>query len=130
LLNLLQNIEILPKVGKYENWDCPEAIDFEKLKIQILKEQDIFDGLLFVEGFLLFPDKELLEMLDFVIFLKISQRTCEKRRFERDEWIQTEPDYFPSIVWPAYMKVIIDTKHHYNVSLKHCFQVQCTCIEF
>eukprot|EP01125_Pyxidicula_operculata_P015010 TRINITY_DN5072_c0_g1_i1.p1 TRINITY_DN5072_c0_g1~~TRINITY_DN5072_c0_g1_i1.p1 ORF type:complete len:189 (-),score=21.41 TRINITY_DN5072_c0_g1_i1:45-611(-) len=63
--------------------------------------------ILIIEGFLLYNSPEIVSMLDVMIYLTISKRTCFYRR------MTTKPvpfDYFQEILWPSfceYNKIVL-----------------------
>lgn len=41
-------------------------------------------------------------MFDKVYFLEISEDTCRNRRFNRDEWLRDNPEYFNLCIKPCH----------------------------
>ncbi|KAF3994036.1 hypothetical protein FT663_00056 [Candidozyma haemuli var. vulneris] len=131
-----------------ENWDCPEAIDWEKFKAyikelrsndgaslpvkslemdtplrlndgdvaQLQSEVDTFlqsiEGkrLIFVEGFMLFHDREVSSLFDKKLFFHGPHDVLKERRESRpgyqtvDGFWEDPPNYFDNIVWPEYRR--------------------------
>ncbi|KAI5948931.1 NRK1 [Candida theae] len=131
----------------YQNWDCAEAIDFEKfttyvenvksgkeqvpinsiqsndlnLKLdpsekraivdKIDSQQDKFKGkkLVFIDGFMLFHNPELVDLFDIELLFHASFSTLKQRRESRGGYNTAEgfwvdpPDYFEKIVWPGFV---------------------------
>ncbi|KAI5969696.1 NRK1 [Candida margitis] len=131
----------------YQNWDCAEAIDFEKFKTYIRniksgKKQVPVDSiqsndlklrlspaekkqilerinqnsdkfarkeLVFIDGFMLFHNPEIIKLFDIELFFHASFDTLKKRRESRGGYNTVEgfwvdpPDYFANIVWPAFV---------------------------
>ena len=81
--------EKLPLLYGMENWDCPEAIKWDKLykDLIFLKRQIV---IVIVEGYLLFYKPEVRRLLDFLIFLEAKNKTRSKRRtkFKNDKYIE------------------------------------------
>lgn len=73
----------------------------EKLKAEILLKEHPQE-ILFIDGLFLFSDPEMLKLLDLIFFLEVSKETCKQRRFQRDEWIRENPQYFDECVWPNF----------------------------
>ncbi|KAI5954510.1 NRK1 [Candida jiufengensis] len=140
-------IPIDPKTG-YQNWDCPEALDFDKFKKYLvdlksgklndqiesiqpkdlnlnLNEQETSEirhiietnndqfqnkQLVFVDGFMLFHDFEIIKLFDIDLIFHASFNTLKSRREARAGYNTAEgfwvdpPNYFELIVWPAYEK--------------------------
>ncbi|OBA18417.1 uncharacterized protein OGAPODRAFT_91905 [Ogataea polymorpha] len=126
------------------DWDCPEAVNFEKLKdtLRNFKRDPKFQftesskesvdvsitlnpqierkiketvghlslpRIVFIDGFLLYHDREILDLLDVCLFYKTDYDTLKNRRQNRqytiDNGIWTDPPgYFEKIVWPQYYK--------------------------
>lgn len=131
----------------YQNWDCPQAIDFEKFTTYILnikfgKEQPPIESiqsndldvkltpnekntildkvnqqsdkfkrkrLVFVDGFMLFHNPEIIKLFDIKLLFHASFDTLKIRRESRGGYNTIEgfwvdpPDYFGKIVWPAFV---------------------------
>ncbi|CAI5755848.1 unnamed protein product [Candida verbasci] len=151
-------IPIDKKTG-LQNWDCAEAIDFEKFKqflidlkndkpvvlksIQpetrvkltdneesILKKEiekaNIKRRIIFIDGFMLFHDPELIKLFDIKLFYHCFFETLKSRRESRNGYNTSEgfwvdpPNYFEKIVWPAYTKShsYLFNNHDVNSKLK------------
>ncbi|CAH2350441.1 nicotinamide riboside kinase [[Candida] railenensis] len=130
-------------VKKTENWDCPEAVNFEKF-IKCIKdlksngtieERPTYEGevelkltedelatfeqevsqyseeqIVFVEGFMLFHDPDIIKLFDINLFFYASYETLKNRRESRQGyntiagfWVDP-PNYFSNIVWPEFEK--------------------------
>ncbi|CAK9437191.1 uncharacterized protein LODBEIA_P15750 [Lodderomyces beijingensis] len=131
----------------YQNWDCPQALDFDKftsylkalkngtgespvesvqskdvdlslssseletIESVIASQNDKFQGkhIVFVDGFMLFHDPEVIKLFDIKLFFHASFETLKKRRESRKGYTTVEgfwvdpPDYFEKIVWPAFV---------------------------
>ena len=137
----------IDKATGYQNWDCAEAIDFDKfttylLNLKLGKEQipinsiqsndlnlkldpteentvidainqhrDKFEGkkLVFIDGFMLFHNPDLIKLFDIELLFHASLSTLKKRRESRGGYTTVEgfwvdpPNYFEKIVWPAFV---------------------------
>lgn len=96
------------------NWEDPRALNHDaylkKIKqvIEQFKEPNIENEsdppstkYVILEGFLLFYDKRLVELLDYKFWLEISKQVCHDRRMNTKP---VEEDYFANNVWPGYQK--------------------------
>lgn len=130
-------------VKKTENWDCPEAVNFEKFTQCIkdlksngtIEERPTYEGevelkltedelatfeqevqqyqdeqIVFVEGFMLFHDPDIIKLFDINLFFYASYETLKNRRESRQGyntiagfWVDP-PNYFLNIVWPEFEK--------------------------
>eukprot|EP01083_Nonionella_stella_P051433 136542_1 len=91
------------------NWEDPRALNhdaylskinetIEKAKKCVLPETNI-KRYVILEGFLLFHDERLVELLDYKFWLEISKKTCHDRRMRT----KTVPEiYFQKQLWPCY----------------------------
>lgn len=113
----------------YDNWEVPEALDFDrflasirsaKLRLTIMCDEcrtkhqettqstectnalNLRRNVLFVEGFLLFINSEVVDLFDRKIFISISRETCHKRR---QSTTPVPEDYFEQILWPSYLEL-------------------------
>lgn len=64
-----------------------------------------------VDGFLLYQDDEILDLLDVKFFLEADRDICRQRRSERKGYCTADgtfwvdpPGYFDLVVWPNYQK--------------------------
>ena len=64
-----------------------------------------------VDGFLLYQDDEILDLLDVKFFLEADRDICRQRRSERKGYSTADgsfwvdpPGYFDLVVWPNYQK--------------------------
>jgi nicotinamide/nicotinate riboside kinase len=143
----------IPLANNIKNWDCPEAIDFDKfiaslkdLQENLGKNNNTFTKtitaemnalaadiksitaatMFFVDGFLLYSNETVINLLDIKFFLKSGFDTLKARRDARDAYITLDgcwkdpPGYFQDIVYPNYLKfnenaenicVVIDTEN-------------------
>jgi len=123
----LKTKEEIPFIGEYRNWELPqnhtfnilfedlkklssgESINhpvygFKKGKIKGYRQVEPKETI-FVEGFYLFSDKNIRDMLDIKIYLDIPEEEIRKRRIctEEDyEW--TKKDYLDKVYFPMYKK--------------------------
>lgn len=113
------------KFSGYDNWDCPECIDFKKIieTIRAIKDgrnvyipskkaSNIYDLLfqptktIILEGFLLFLGGELEDLIEQKIFLDISEETFIKRRLERFQKMKDYPDSSQFLYSPEYLNSV------------------------
>lgn len=121
----LKNINLIPTVGKYKNWELPENYrpkkvfkDLEKLNSGKSINHPIYSfkkgkikgyrkvepkKIIFVEGFYLFSDKKIRELLGIKIYLDIPIEEVLKRRVcTEEEWSWSKRDYLEKIYVPMY----------------------------
>eukprot|EP01116_Phalansterium_solitarium_P006919 TRINITY_DN19351_c0_g1_i1.p1 TRINITY_DN19351_c0_g1~~TRINITY_DN19351_c0_g1_i1.p1 ORF type:complete len:226 (-),score=25.84 TRINITY_DN19351_c0_g1_i1:218-895(-) len=83
------------------NWDQPEAIDHERLLADLRRViADSKTRFVVLEGFMLFHDTALFELLDARLWLDVSHDCCYERR------MRTKPlphMHFVNWVWPNYL---------------------------
>lgn len=113
----------LPRLCGMENWDCPQAIKWDKLYkdlISLKKEK----GIIIVEGYLLFYRSSIRRLLDFLVFLTASDKTRIKRRtkFKNSEYVR-------KVLLPMHKKYIEPTRKLADLilntekySIKQCSQ--------
>jgi len=121
------NSDEIPKKGEWLDWDRPDAIKWDLL-IQAAKDlkagrqatapnysrkEDRVIGekliqpseIILIDGFMTLYNKELREMLDYSIFLRLSEHSQIRRRKERQPWV--EDGYIQEVMLPAARKYII-----------------------
>ncbi len=96
--------EKLPELFGMKNWDCPQAIKWEKLEKDLisLKKKK---GIVITEGYLLFYKPAVRKLLDFRVFLEAKDKTRIKRRtkFKNEKYIE-------KVLLPMHKKYIEPTK--------------------
>lgn len=131
----LKDKKEIPFTGKYRNWELPQNHKFDMLfkDLKKLSQGKIINHpiysfkkgkikgyrqikpkkIIFVEGFYLFSDKNIRELLNIKIYLNIPIKEFLKRRIcteEKYEWTQKE--YLNKIVIPMYKKYGIAQKKY------------------
>ncbi|KAL5524140.1 hypothetical protein ACEPAG_8313 [Sanghuangporus baumii] len=90
----------------------------EKFELLSKKFEERGDAVIWglVDGFLLYWDEEVIDLLDARIFLRVSYNVLKQRRYERHGYhtaVQSDPEgalwrdppnYFDQIVYPAYIR--------------------------
>jgi len=84
-----------------ESPDCLRMDDFI-MSLERRKQAASEDQILFVDGFLLYSNPKLMELLDVKIFISVSKQTCFARRLARNPG--TSKHYFEKIIWPSYLQ--------------------------
>nr|ODO04177.1 nicotinamide riboside kinase [Cryptococcus depauperatus CBS 7855] len=129
--SLLRQVRETGKVGDYTSHDhlnkenkigVDEKV-FERCKQELddlqeeQKSQSVELVWVIVDGFVLYYDKEAVDMLDIYIFLHVPYSLLKIRREQRQVYVMQHPDdaaaggvwvdppgYFDKIVWPGYVK--------------------------
>jgi len=138
--------EELPKIKGMENWDCPEAVDWKRLQkdlkdlkggktIKIKKREQrrlkiirnaafCPKEIIIIEGYLLFSKYSIRKFLDFLIFLKASEKTRAKRR---TKFKGRGGRYLREVVLPMHEKYIEPTRKYATLVLNtdKCLVGQC-----
>lgn len=112
----LRRIKDLGKVEKIDSLELDAGIKLDTNEIQRLRDyvttyQDRFNDyhLVLVDGFMLYHDRDLLDLFDVKLFFYASFQTLKTRRESRegyqtvDGFWQDPPGYFENIVWPSYV---------------------------
>lgn len=95
--------DIPPGVLDFEQ---PSGIDFDAC-LQAVQARAAEQGLVIVEGFLLFHDPRLFELCTQRIFIHIDFETAMRRRCERGRCYTARPyfwTYAEAIIWPSYLQ--------------------------
>lgn len=111
-----------------QNWEDPENILWDefiaflkRIKSDQAASRDVYDNftestslkiffptpVVIVEGFLLFYNEEIRNMLDLKIFLGLSEEVQYERRLARSRGDVVTREYFERFVWPAYHEYIL-----------------------
>lgn len=99
-----KNLQYLPEADSF-NFDVITAIDMEKFKSELiaLKNSEKYEYIL-IDGFLIFEDKDLSEMLDKKYFILLDKEESRRRRESRQYNSKDTPNYFDKCVWVEYLK--------------------------
>jgi nicotinamide/nicotinate riboside kinase len=93
---------IIPKIKHRTDWECPESIDFQRYRNEIIeKKQDVQHVI--TEGLLNFWDDETNALFDRRLFVSIKKDIFLNRRLEEKRW-GYEPKWFIEHVWKSYLK--------------------------
>lgn len=82
--------------------EIPDCLEMNLFLEDLKKKKYGVDEILFVDGFLLFHNPEICDMLDLKIFLQVSEDECRRRRKSRN--LGTSRLYHDKIIWPSYIK--------------------------
>jgi len=127
-----KNPELFPKVKGLKNWELPENIDFDRLYQNLL---DLKEGkatvapkwvrghyppgtqtfsskkYIFVEGFRLFHDSRIKDIIDYKIYVDITAEEIIKRRLQRLRHGQLEREWY-------YREIVVEEDSKYGVPMK------------
>ncbi|MGL4630574.1 MAG: hypothetical protein ACRCVT_05135 [Leadbetterella sp.] len=106
-----QPLDTIPKVGDQVDWECPESLDFEGFYDAILqsKEYDV----VIVEGFLLYLDPRITQLISVKINLEITKKEFFARKKQDNRWGKIPIWYFEHI-WNSFQK------NSKNMNLQNC----------
>jgi nicotinamide/nicotinate riboside kinase len=94
----------IPELESF-NFDVISVINMEKfyqeLKKLILSEKYEF---IFLDGFLLYEDEKIYNLLDKKYFLSLDKEECIRRRASRNYKTIDTPNYFEKCVWVEFLK--------------------------
>ncbi len=88
---------IFREVDGFENWDDASVFEYTAIDKEITSTMR-FGGTVLVEG-LCFPD-HVSSVPDFLFRLTCPHDELRRRRFARDEWIVSHPQYWTSCALP------------------------------
>lgn len=128
--DFFKDINDVPKIQEWINWDDPTSIKWNELiqaatdlkrgkyaivpnysrkDDRMVGEKCVFSSpIILVDGFLSLYNKELRDLLDLKIFFDLSEDSQLKRRRERQPWV--EEGYLHNVMLPGARKFIIPTK--------------------
>lgn len=93
---------LIPKIKHRIDWECPESIDFQRYKNDIIEKKAIFQHVI-TEGLLNFWDEEINDLFDHRFFTLIKKDIFLSRRLKEKRW-GYEPKWFIEHVWRSYLK--------------------------
>lgn len=128
--DFFKDIDEVPKLGDWTNWDHPSALHWDELIVAAtdlkagryaivpnyyrkedrrIGEKCVFSSeVILVDGFMSLHHPELRALLDFKIFFNLSEASQITRRRERQPWV--EDGYLHNIMLPAARKFIMPTQ--------------------
>jgi nicotinamide/nicotinate riboside kinase len=92
----------IPKIRHRIDWECPQSIDFQRFKSEILDTKNKYNHVI-TEGLLNFWDEDINLLFNKKIFVEISKQTFLERRQKEKRW-GFEPKWFYEHVWQSYLK--------------------------
>ena len=92
----------IPKIRHRTDWECPESIDFQRYKKEIIEKKGQFQHVI-TEGLLNFWNDELDALFDRRLFCCIKKDIFLNRRLQEKRW-GLEPKWFIEHVWKSYLK--------------------------
>ncbi len=124
--------DTFPLHNGWSNWELPQNLDFSKLHSTL---SDLLEGrtvtvpdyskkegkaisekivrpkdLIIAEGFYLFHDKRVRDLLDLKIFLDLPENLQLKRRIERQP--DLDPRYFTEVIAPFFRRYGLPARKH------------------
>jgi len=100
--NFVFSEEEIPKINGHIDWECPQSMDFERLKAEIIKSKTKFKHVI-VEGIMVFYDTELKNMFDKKIFIDIDKESFVRFKNSDLRWGK-EPDWYVEHIWNSFEK--------------------------
>jgi nicotinamide/nicotinate riboside kinase len=92
----------IPKIRHRTDWECPESIDFQRYRNEILEQKKV-NQYVITEGLLNFWDTETDALFDYRFFVSIKKDIFLNRRLAEKRW-GFEPKWFIEHVWKSYLK--------------------------
>ena len=116
--DFLKNPATFPKLGKWQNWEDPQNIQFDILATAL---RDLKAGkttttpqgweikpspIILVEGSMLFTNDQVAQLLDCKIVITLPENLQLKRRLKRQPDVPEHEEYFREVVTPSFKKHI------------------------
>ena len=109
-----KNLQYLPEAESF-NFDVISAIDMQKFKKELIALRDMQKyEYIFIDGFLIFEDNILADMLDKKYFILLDKEESRRRRESRQYNSKDTPNYFDKCVWVEYLKYFKLCKETYK----------------
>jgi uridine kinase len=94
--------EKIPLIHGRVDWECPESIDFQKLREAVMDASRLFDHVI-IEGLFAYSDPETNGLYDIQFFMEISRPVFLKRKSVDHRW-GNEPSWYIDHIWESYLK--------------------------
>ncbi|MDX1406871.1 MAG: zeta toxin family protein [Saprospiraceae bacterium] len=98
----IRPIPEIPLIRGEIDWEHPDSLDYAQLR-DLVEAASIAKDFVIVEGFMLYPDKELTAMCDVHFFCEIDKATFLKRR-RKDHRYGIDAEWYIEHVWDAFLK--------------------------
>lgn len=108
------HLTYIPELDSF-NFDVISAIDTEKflLKLTELIDSEKYEYI-FLDGFILFEDERIYNLLDYKYFLLLDKDECLRRRANRNYKSIDTPNYFEECVWVEFLKYKEKCQQYYK----------------
>jgi len=83
------------------DWEHPDTIRFDQLIADLRNASQQYD-IVIVEGFLLYSDPSILNEIDKMIFIEITEKTFRQRKVQDLRWGE-EPSWYIDHIWSRYL---------------------------
>lgn len=107
---------LIPRIRGEIDWECPESIDFDWFLKDIVRASTISD-IVIVEGFLIYYDKRIKDILDRKIYLSISKELYLRRKIHDKRWGDF-PDWYMDHIWNSFLiygKIVKDQEDYFHM---------------
>lgn len=110
----------IPSRNDWKKWEHPSSINFNKLYEDIIKLEKIHKRKKFIiiEGFHILYNKQIRDIFDLSIYVKVPNHLIIKRRVNRFGPENNQKWYSKNIVIKAYKKYIEPTKKYADLVIK------------
>lgn len=101
----------------HQNWENLASIDWQRFNDhleQCVNKVGVNEGLLLIEGHLLFNYMEFKFNFDKKFFFTLDFKSCYKRRVSRLYQPADPAGYFEEFVWPMYLKNKVFVERNYD----------------
>ena len=93
---------MIPTIRNHLDWERPESIDFQKLKLAISNARKDYD-IVIAEGLMVFSYPDVFRMFNYTIFIKLDREEFLARKRSDLRWGR-EPDWYIDHIWEGYLK--------------------------
>ena len=108
----------IPSRKEWRKWEHPSSIDYQKLKKDIIKiVKTTNKRIILVEGFNMFHDKKIRDILNLKIYISIPDHLIVKRRLKKFGKKDNQEWYSKNIVTKSYKKYGEPTKKYADLVL-------------
>jgi len=94
-------VEQIPTINGHIDWERPDAYDYQGL-IEVINEAKKTYDIIVIEGLMVLCHEELMQLMDKLIYIKISKAVFLTRKTLDKRW-GNEPEWYIEHIWNSHI---------------------------
>ena len=100
--NFAFNENLIPRINNEIDWECPDSIDFNRLR-EAIKNAGKENDIVIAEGLLIFYEQETNVLFDKKILIHLSEKIFRERKITDKRW-GSFPAWYIDHIWNSFLK--------------------------